>query len=263
MTRLLILFLVLLTLPACTRQVTPDLLDPRWQIVEQGVVRGQTEKREIALVFTGGHHGEGTPFILDTLADKKVKASFFPTGDYLAIPEYQPHVQRMIAEGHLVGPHGHAHLLLAPWDNRDESLVTEAEFKNDLKRNINQLHDLGVPDRFPTYFIPPYQWYNAQHTQWSADLGVLLFNFTPGSGSHRDWAPEGHRAFRPSTQILTDIFTHETSNPDGLAGHLLLLHMGSQRQDKFHRLLPNLIDELHRRGYQLVRVDELLYIPPR
>ena len=36
------------------------------------------------------------------------------------------------------------------------------------------------------------------------------------------------------------------------------MHLGSQRQDKFPAHLGPLIDELAKRGYQLVRVDELL-----
>ena len=108
------------------------------------------------------------------------------------------------------------------------------------------------------YFVPPYEWYNSQHVEWAKELGCVLVNFTPGSGSHRDWAPEGHAAFKPSEQILADILAHEAKEPDGLNGHLLLMHLGSQRQDKFPAHLGLLIDELTKRGYQVVRVDELL-----
>ncbi|WP_428389439.1 polysaccharide deacetylase family protein [Mucisphaera sp.] len=261
MTRHLLPLLCLLVLPACTTKVTTDLYNPGWTVVHQGVTRADPNRREIALVFTGGEHGYDSTLILDTLAERNIKASFFPTGDYLDVPGYDQHIQRMIDEGHHVGPHGHAHLLLAPWDDRDQSLVTESQFKRDLRKNINELHDLGVPKAWPIYFIPPYQWYNTQHAQWAADMGVLLFNFTPGSGSHRDWAPEGHPAFRPSTQILDDILTHEMTAPNGLNGHLLLLHLGSQRQDNMARLLPQLLDELTTRGYRFSRIDQILDIP--
>jgi hypothetical protein len=42
----------------------------------------------------------------------------------------------------------------------------------------------------------------------------------------------------------------------------LLLHLGSQRQDKMHRLLGPLIEQLKQRGYSFARVDELLPVPP-
>jgi hypothetical protein len=37
-----------------------------------------------------------------------------------------------------------------------------------------------------------------------------------------------------------------------------LLHLGSPRKDKMHPHIGELIDQLRRRGYAFVRVDELL-----
>jgi len=113
------------------------------------------------------------------------------------------------------------------------------------------------------YFIPPYEWYNSQHSAWAREMGLLLFNFTPGIGSHRDWAPEGHAAFRPSEQIMQDILTFEETDDYGLNGALMLLHLGSQREDKMPRLLEPLMEELEARGYRFVRVDELLAVGRR
>jgi hypothetical protein len=57
---------------------------------------------------------------------------------------------------------------------------------------------------------------------------------------------------------LRDILKHEETDENGLNGFLLLMHLGSGRKDPFHVLLPELLDELQRRGYEPVRVDELL-----
>jgi len=201
-----------------------------WSYYQGGVIRGDVRKKKLALIFTGGEHGGGSKHILDTLDKKNVKASFFVTGGYVAVPGYDVWLKRMVKEGHYLGPHSHAHLLYAPWDNRNVSLVTEAQFKDDLKNNIDELRAFGAMPKGKTiYFIPPYEWYNAQHTAWAEDMGCLLFNFTPGSGSHRDWAPRGHKAFKPSRQILADILKCEATAPHGLNGHLLLLHLGSSR----------------------------------
>ncbi len=256
---------ILLTAAAggCARpRATHWTLPPEWSLVHGGVVRGDSTQPRIALVFTGGDHGEGTPHILDALADRDVTASFFVTGGYLANPDHAGYVRTMVRAGHYVGPHSHAHLLYCPWENRDESLVTEREFKEDLRANIAALRGQGVRFGEPIYFIPPFEWYNRQHAEWAQQAGCLLFNYTPGSGSHRDWAPEGHKAFRPSRQIVEDILAHERREPDGLNGHILLLHLGSLRQDKMHRLLGELIDALHQCGYHFRRIDELLAIDP-
>jgi peptidoglycan/xylan/chitin deacetylase (PgdA/CDA1 family) len=227
-------------------------------IAQAGIIRGPRDRKELALLFTGGDYGEGTADILDTLKARNLHAAFFVTGNYVAQPALKPLMKRMVAEGHLLCPHSHGHLLYASWEDRDKSLVTEKEFKTDLQQNLNELAEYTGPQAGPVYFVPPFEWYNSQHAEWAKELGCVLINFTPGSGSHRDWAPEGHAAFKPSPQILADILAHEKESPAGLNGHLLLMHLGSQRQDKFPKHLGELIDELTRRGYQIVRVDGLL-----
>ena len=240
----------------------PDLSNRPWTFVEGGVTRGDTSKKQLALVFTGGDFGEGARHILDVLARRGIKASFFVTGDFIRKPELVPHLTRMVVDGHYLGPHSDAHALYAPWDDRRKTLVTEEFFKADLQKNIDDLRALGaLRDRSrPVYFIPPYEWYNEDQTRWSREMGLLLFNFTPGSGSNRDWAPERHRSFAPSQKIYDDILAYEQNDPHGLNGFILLLHLGSERTDKMHALLEPLVEELSRRGYQFVRIDELLNV---
>ncbi|MEQ8848999.1 glycoside hydrolase family 9 protein [Botrimarina sp.] len=228
------------------------------EISHGAVVRGGTAEPEIALVFTGGEHTDGAEEILATLADRRVKASFFLTGDFLAQPGMADWTRRAVARGHYVGPHSHSHPLYAPWDDRERSLLTKEEFLRDLRKNLDELRTLGGAAGDPVWFIPPYEWHNARHAEWAAAAGCRLFNFTPGSGSHRDFAPEGHNAFRPSAELIQGILAHEEQAPHGLNGHLLLLHLGSTRRDRVPPLLPGLIDALHERGYELVTVDQLL-----
>ena len=237
----------------------PDLSAKPWTFVEGGVTRGDVTKKQIALIFTGGDFGEGSHHILDVLARRNVKSSFFVTGDFIRKPELVPHLKRMVRDGHYLGPHSDAHALYAPWEDRGKTLVTEQFFKTDLQKNIDDLRSLGaLKDGGPVYFIPPYEWYNADQTRWSREMNVLLFNFTPGSGSNRDWAPEAHKSFAPSRKIYEDILAYEQKDPHGLNGFILLLHLGSERTDKMFLLLEPLIEEINSRGYEFVRIDELL-----
>ncbi|MBN2447533.1 MAG: polysaccharide deacetylase family protein [Phycisphaerae bacterium] len=233
--------------------------DARWTHVEGAPVRGDTSRKCLALIFTGGEHGEGTAHILDVLRAADIRASFFVTGDYLAVPGYPDLVRRMIAEGHYVGPHSHSHPLYCAWEDRAQTLVTEEFFRDDLERNIADLRELGaLPAGEPLYFIPPYEWYNAEQVAWADAMCIVLFNFTSGSGSNRDWIPEGQAKFVSSQAILDGILEYEQRDPHGLNGFLLLLHLGAQRADKMHMQLEPLIDELRRRGYKFARVDEML-----
>jgi peptidoglycan/xylan/chitin deacetylase (PgdA/CDA1 family) len=236
---------------------------PTWTYALGAPVRGDTSQKRIALIFTGGDHGEGTPSILDALAARRLKASFFVTGDFLRKPDFAQHLRRAVADGHYVGPHSDKHLLYAPWEDRSRTLVTRDAFRADLQKNIDDLRALGAlrgddDAAAPVYFIPPFEWYNADQVRWSREMNVVLFNFTPGSGSNRDFAPEGHKAFVLSPKLVDDILAYEQKDPHGLNGFLLLLHLGSQRQDKVHPQIPRLLDELTKRGYQFVRVDRVL-----
>ena len=59
-------------------------------------------------------------------------------------------------------------------------------------------------------------WYNEDQVRWSRPMGVLLFNFTPGSGSNRDWAPEEVQQRLADVDILTfDCEIHDRCPTDG------------------------------------------------
>lgn len=223
------------------------------------IFRGDTSTKQIALLFTGDELGESTAPILDALAQRGIKASFFVTGNYLRNPAYAPLLKRIVDEGHYLGPHSDAHRLYCSWDNREESLITKQEFTSDLARNIDDLRSHGaLAPGDSIYFVPPFEWYNRDHVAWCDEVGVKLINFTPGSGSNRDYAPEGDKRFVSSQEIYDDILAYEQKDPHGLSGFLLLLHLGSGRRDPFHTKLGPLCDELRNRGYDFARVDEAL-----
>lgn len=226
-----------------------------------GIVRGDRSRRRIALVFTGGDFGDGAQHILNTLGELKLQAGIFVTGDFIRNSSYLPFLKRAVAEGHYVGPHSDGHLLYAPWDDRERSLVTEEAFRQDLRKNIADLKAIGAL-RGAVYFIPPYEWYNRDQVGWAAAMGVTLFNFSPGSGSNRDYLPESDPRFVPSRQIYDDILAYEQKDPAGLNGFILLLHLGADRRDRMYLLLEPLIAELRARGYTFVRIDEMLRAGP-
>jgi peptidoglycan/xylan/chitin deacetylase (PgdA/CDA1 family) len=256
-----ILLLLLGTALATTRSAVPEDLSARpWTFDHGGVIRGDTSKKQIALIFTGGDFGEGTSHVLDVLKHQNIRAGIFITGDFLRKPELVPMLKRAITEGHYVGPHSDRHPLYCPWEDRSKTLVTEDQFRADLQKNIEDLRALGALSNRsePIYFIPPYEWFNDDQVEWTRKMNVLLFNFTPGSGSNRDWAPEGHKSFVPSQQIINDILKYEQKDPKGLNGFMLLLHVGSERKDKTFLLLEPLLIELKKRNYTFARIDEHL-----
>jgi peptidoglycan/xylan/chitin deacetylase (PgdA/CDA1 family) len=223
------------------------------------IIRGDVYIKKLALVFTGDEFGESTESILNTLKQRKIKAGLFVTGNFVRNNKLRPFLERAVAEGHYVGPHSDSHPLYASWEYRDKTLVTEAFFTKDLQKNLDALTTIGALGRErPVLFVPPYEHYNGDQVGWSRELGVTLFNFTPGSGSHRDYIREGSPRFISARKIYDDILAYERKEPHGLNGFLLLLHLGSGRKDPFHPMLDPLCKELSKRNYEFERVDRLL-----
>ena len=227
-----------------------------------GIVRGDVSAKKLALVFTGDEKGESTEPILDVLKERGVRGGFFVTGNFVRQPALKRLLKRALAEGHYVGPHSDKHPLYASWEMREKSIITQKEFTADLSRNVEGLRAIGALSGKPlggkVLFIPPYEHFNRDQVEWSRPLGVTLFNFTPGSGSNRDYAPEGDSHFATSQKIYDDILAYERKDPHGLNGFVLLMHLGSGRADPLHPRLGALCDELTKRGYEFVRIDELL-----
>ena len=211
-------------------------------------------------MVTGHEFAEGATVILDALSKRGQHASFFLTGAFLRNPQYQAVVQRMVRDGHYVGPHSDAHLLYCPWTGPKTTLVSREEFVVDLERNLDALTRFGIDHRQVRYFLPPYEWYNEEIVRWSRDLGLTLVSFTPGTRSNADYTEESTAQFVASTTIFDSILQREADDPDGLNGFLLLLHLGAGpgRKDKFHPRVGELIDRLMEKSYRFVRVDELL-----
>ncbi len=223
------------------------------------IVRGDVASKKLAFIFTGDEFGESAGPILDELKAQRCKGSFFVTGKFLRDPKLKPAVRRMVEEGHYLGPHSDAHPLYCDWDSRDKSLVTEEFFTADLEKNLAALRVVNAMRQGTSaYFVAPYEWYNRDHVAWSRKAGVELVNFTPGSGSNRDYMREDHPKFVSSRQIRDDILAYEQKDPHGLNGFLLLLHVGTGRRDPFHTEFRALCEALTQRGYEFVRVDELL-----
>lgn len=208
----------------------------------------------MSLIFTGGDYAEGVPTILDVCARRQIPAHFFVTGDFIRM--HAEAVRAIIAAKHTIGAHSDAHLLYCAWDDRKRSLVTQAQFEDDLNKNLDDLRSFGAePSNF---FVPPYEYYNDEHVKWASQMGLTLISFTPGSGSNRDYIPEGDRKFMSSDQIRKGILEFESTAEHRLNGFILLLHCGSLRQDKMHDQLDRLVADLVERGYQFVTLDELL-----
>ncbi len=230
------------------------------ELREGGIVRGPTSSRRLAIVFTGHSFAEGGETLLNGLRQHQGKGSFFFTGDFLTNASFKPLIQRLVAEGHYLGPHSDKHMLYCPWTGPKKTLVTRAEFQADLESNLRKIERFGVKPPQMRYFLPPYEHYNREIVDWAKGMGLTLVNFSPGTRSNADYKFEADKNFVSSKVIFDSILRKEQQDPNGLNCFLLLVHIGSGpgRADKFPARFGELLDHLAGKGYQFVRVDELL-----
>ena len=219
-----------------------------------GIIRTDPSVRHIDFVFTAADKADGTDRIISTLRKYNIKGGFFFTGEFFEL--YPDVVRRLVAEGHYVGSHSYGHLLYAPWGKRDSLLVTRQEFEEDMFKSYKVLREFGITDA--PYFIPPYEHYNATISSWARQLGLQVINYTPGTLTNGDYTTPGMSRYFSSKEILGKIREYERTDPDGLNGHIMLIHFGTDpsRTDKFYDKLPGLIRELRRKGYSFTPLKD-------
>lgn len=229
------------------------------QIQDGTIIRGPVDQKRLALVFTAHTFGEEGDQILAELSRHHAQASFFLTGGFLANPAFAPLVSRIMRDGHYLGPHSDKHLLYADW-NDHHLLVTQQQFRDDLEENLKKIEKLGIARAAIRYFLPAYEQSNSTIAKWSSQMGLTLVNYTPGTRSNADYTGESDKNFVSSQTIFNSIVAREQSDPHGLNGFILLLHLGAgpSRKDKFAHDFGLLLDYLAARGYRFVRIDELI-----
>jgi peptidoglycan/xylan/chitin deacetylase (PgdA/CDA1 family) len=102
----------------------------------------------VAITFDDGPHPEGTPAILDILADASARATFFLIGEQV---ERRPaRAAEIVSAGHAIALHGHRHTL--------QLRMTDAAVRADLERGRAAIADAVGID--PVYHRPPYGIYS-------------------------------------------------------------------------------------------------------
>lgn len=265
---ILLLALPVSTLSATTQSLTLSTKEPALSVssttvtYDRGcIIRGPKDKKLIALEFTGGSFADGGEIILEELRKRNAKASFFFIGDFFREPKFKGLIEKIRDEGHYLGAHSDKHPLYASWENPPKLLITREEFQQDLQDNMKELERFGISKKDARFFVPPYEHYTQEISDWTAEEGMVLINYTPGTRSHADYMQDDDPKYINSEQMVKSVLDFESKSPEGMNGFMLLMHIGAgpgRTRDHLYRHLGGLMDELQSRGYQFVRVDELL-----
>ena len=163
-----------------------------------GVASAIADRNAVALTFDDGPHPQGTPAVLDRLAEFDVRATFFVTGEQVA---RNPALAREIAAaGHELALHGYRHrfqLSLGPGGTWDDILRARDELTQ----------ATGVDASF---YRPPYGVANAAAIVSARKLGLRVVLWTRWG---RDW----ERGASP--QSVASLATRRLTG-----GEIVLLH---------------------------------------
>lgn len=198
----------------------------------------ETRERELVLTFDDGPHPGSSGPILDILARRGVKATFFVVGHNVRrSPDL---ARRMASEGHQIGNHTDMHRRLPTLDDA----CVEAEIAS-CQEAVAAL--VGVR---PTVFRPPYGQYDARVLEVCHREGLTPIQW---SAMVWDW-------LSPSPEEAASWFAPQLD-----PGAIVLLHDGANirldSREATIRLLPGLLDLAQAHGYRWVsladRMDRL------
>ena len=191
----------------------------------------ESGEKKIYLTFDEGYENGYTAKILDTLKETGVKAAFFVTYDYcVSSPEL---VERMIAEGHIVGNHTYSHPSLPQCSD------------SEVEEEVTLLHDY-VKENFG-YEMKFFRFPKGEFSEKTlAQLQSLGYTSVFWSFAYQDWdvnsQPTPDEAFKAVTNA-----TH--------SGGIYLLHAVSQANADS---LGEIIKYWKSEGYSVESLEALL-----
>ena len=212
-----------------------------WRIEQMGAA-----PRKIALTFDDGPDPTWTPQILDVLKQKHATAAFFTIGvDANKSPKI---LKREFAEGNEIGNHTYTH------QHFDDANTPRAylEFELNVTQRLIE-STLGVKTLL---FRPPY---GIDHQPETADEVRMLpipqemgYMLVGAQIDPHDWGEPGGVPPPPANVIVQRVMR------DLNKGSVIMLHDGGGDRSQTVKALPQIIDQIRARGYEIVPVSELV-----
>lgn len=199
-------------------------------VMAEPVYQGQTAEQKVAIAVNVDWGEEVLPDMLQVLEQNNVKATFFVTGRFAEkFPEL---VQQIAAAGHEIGNHGYKH------PHPDQLSV--AQNQKDITQSEAILEKLTGSK--PTLYAPPYGEHGQTCLQAAEQCGYTTILWTVDTV---DWEQPA-----PSHDTLVQRVTGDKLT----SGAILLMHPKTHTAEA----LPDIISTIKAKGYQCVKVSEVL-----
>lgn len=203
-------------------------------VTQAAIVNRCQSNGVVALTFDDGP-ADYTGQLLNHLADKKVKATFHLTTQYLTDPSVQATIQRIAAEGHLVG--------LRTEPSWDLFQMSDDQIKASISRQANVMADfLGY---YPKFIRLPYKKYDDRILNAIESTGAIV---TVHNLETYDYTGD-------TTRILKAYQVSLNLAGKGAGNFISVQHDGVAASVS---VVPQVIDLIRNLSYKIIKLDECL-----
>jgi peptidoglycan/xylan/chitin deacetylase (PgdA/CDA1 family) len=215
-------------------EACPGRPAPVVPVSAEEVVRGDSSRPWISVIFNAGAGYPPAPSILDALKARKIRTTFFLMGWWA---EQNPDlVRRIVADGHEIASHGYKVF--------DLTLASNAEVVDDLERADAAITAITGRTTRPLWSASASA-RDARVNRLAASIGYRPIFWTADAG---DWGT-GSTAEGVTQRVLGGARN----------GAIIVSHMESPRTaDTVAPAWPAILDALQARGYRLVTISELV-----
>ena len=183
---------------------------------------GFSSTNKIYLTFDDGPHPEITPWLLDELARRGMRATFFCLGENINV--YPQVVNRIVVEGHVLAYHGYTH-------------------KRNSNRSIKEIRsDLSSAPQVLTkcYYRPPYGRLSLLKSLGiPSDWRVVMWS----------WLSYDYDATVQVDEIV------RSAQASLVPGDILVFHDNEKTKDRLKEVLPPILDFIEAKGWIAEGVD--------
>ncbi len=191
---------------------------PTWfrLIFPRAMWRKDTTKHVVYITFDDGPIPEATPFVLQTLRERGIKATFFMVGENAA--KHPELLEAVKADGHSIGNHTYNHYAGIRHSTR--------EYTENVSRADDILHT--------KLFRPPHGWLSTMQYFWLARrYKIVMWDLVTRDYSRRLTAED----------VYKNIVKYARN------GSIITFHDSLRSIDKLKEVLPKCLDKLIEEGY--------------